>query len=90
MNIKERLERIENIVLLQAKEVLNVADLTIILGLSRSRIYHLISARDIPHYKKGKLVFFKKTEIEDWLLESRIPTNQELEDKASTYVSLNK
>lgn len=90
MSINERLERIENLVLIQAKEVLNVNDLTILLNLSRSRIYHLISAREIPHYKKGRLVFFKKAEIEEWLLQDRILTNQELEDKAATYVSLNK
>ncbi len=90
MSIDEKLSRIEKLVLLQAKEVLNVAEVGILLNLSSSRIYHLVSAREIPHYKKGKLVFFKKTEIEKWLLQDRIPTNQELEDKATTYVSLNK
>jgi len=90
MSIDEKLSRIEKLVLLQAKEVLNVAEVGILLNLSSSRIYHLVSAREIPHYKKGKLVFFKKTEIEEWLLQDRIPTNQELEDKATTYVSLNK
>ena len=90
MSIDEKLSRIEKLVLLQSKEVLNVAEVGILLNLSSSRIYHLVSAREIPHYKKGKLVFFKKTEIEEWLLQDRIPTNQELEDKATTYVSLNK
>ena len=85
--IEERLQRIEQLVLIGTKTVLNVAELALMTGLSSGRIYHLVSSRDIPHYKKGKSVFFKKSEIEEWQLQDRVPTNSEIDSKAATYIS---
>jgi excisionase family DNA binding protein len=36
-------------------------------GLSRSTIYNLICARKMPHYKKGKRLYFKRKELEEWI-----------------------
>lgn len=88
--MKEQLDRIERFVRVGAKEVLNVEEVALMLGVSKSRVYHLVSSRDIPHYKNGKSVLFKKSEIEDWQLRDRIPTNKEIDIKAATYVATNK
>jgi excisionase family DNA binding protein len=88
--MKEQLDRIETLVRLGAKEVLNVKEVALLLGVSESRIYHLVSSRDIPHYKQGKLVYFKKKEIEEWQLQDRIPTNSEIDSKAATYIATKK
>ena len=79
MTIDERLKRIERLLILNGKEVFDVADLSTYLGVSESRIYHLVSDRGIPHYKQGKQVRFSKREIDDWMLGERIPTNAELQ-----------
>lgn len=88
--MKEQLDRIEKLVRVGAKEVLNVEEAALMLGVSKSRVYHLVSSRDIPHYKNGKSVLFKKSEIEKWQLRDRIPTNEEIDIKAATYVAINK
>ncbi len=88
--MKEQLDRIERLVRVGAKEVLNVEEVALMLGVSKSRVYHLVCSRDIPHYKNGKSVLFKKSEIEDWQLRDRIPTNEEIDIKAATYVATNK
>lgn len=90
MSIEERLERIECVLLGSVKNVLNVRETAIMLNLSESRIRHLVSERSIPHYKQGSKIFFKKQELEDWMLAQRVPTMSEIHSKASTYSVLNK
>lgn len=87
--MQEQLDRIEKFARIGAKEVLNVEEVALMIGVSKSRVYHLVSSRDIPYYKQGKKVLFKKSEIEEWLLRDRIPTNAEIDRKATTYVAIN-
>lgn len=69
--LTEQLNRIERITLSCNKEVLTMDDVTILTGISKSRLYRLTSTKKIPHYKpKGRrAVYFKRTEIENWLLQ---------------------
>lgn len=90
MSIEERLERIESLVLIGAKNVLNVAETAIMLNLSQSRVRHLVSERAIPHYKQGAKTYFKKSEVEQWQLSYRVPTTQEIESQATTHLAINK
>lgn len=84
MDIKSILERIEKYTLLAAKSVLTVKDLSLLIGISEDRIRHLVCGREIPYYKQGTKVYFKKSEIEDWQLAKRIPTAAELKTLAAT------
>lgn len=89
--ILSRLDQIQRIVSVGAKQVLNIDDVCILSGLSKSRIYHLTAKREIPFYKpKGRGIYFKKSEIEDWLLQNRQDTTSEIEGKAQTLISINK
>lgn len=69
--LTEQLDRIERITLSCNKVVLNMDDVSILTGISKSRLYRLTSTKSIPHYKpKGRrAVYFKRTEIENWLLQ---------------------
>lgn len=59
-------------------------------GISQSSMYKHTSTNNIPYYKpEGKLIFFKRNELDEWLLRNRQSTNEELERTASTY-SLNR
>lgn len=77
------LDRIERYMMLNAKEVLNTNEVALMLNVQPGRIRVLVSARDIPHYKKGGKTYFKKSEIENWLLAQRIPTNDEIMSTAT-------
>lgn len=90
MEIEERLERIERLMLLSSKSVLDTSEVALMLNISPSRVRHLVCERNIPHYKQGRLTYFKKSEIEEWLLERKVPTNEEIERKAATYTAINR
>lgn len=86
MSVEERLERIERLIVIGAKNVLTTSEVSLMLGISESRIRHLVSEREIPHYRQGNKVFFRKSEIEHWQLAQRIPTNSEINSKATTHI----
>lgn len=90
MSVEERLERIERLIVIGAKNVLTTSEVALMLGVSTSRIRHLVSDREIPHYRQGNKVFFSKSEIEDWQLAQRIPTNTEISSKATTHIVTSK
>lgn len=86
--ILARLDQIQRIITVGAKEVLNVDDVAVITGLSKSRIYHLTAAREIPYYKpSGRGIYFKKSEIENWLLQNKQHSLSETDAMAQTYLS---
>ncbi len=89
MSADERLERIERLILIQSKEALTVSEVALMLGLSESRVRHLTSEKELPYYKQGKNTYFKKSEIEHWMLKDRVPTNQEIKAQATTHVVIN-
>jgi excisionase family DNA binding protein len=44
------------------------------LGVSKSTLYHWISARSIPHVKIGQTVLFREDELEAWVEAHRVGT----------------
>ena len=88
--ILERLEKIERLLesqnLLQ-KEVLNLNDAALYLELSASHLYRLTSTGCIPYYKpNGKKLYFKRLELDQWLLRHRSTTQEEIETQAANYL----
>ena len=89
--LKELVVKLDNIqaLLLTQKKVLNLAEVLLLTGLSKSYVYKLTSTGGIPCYKpQGKQIYFKKDEVESWLLQNRKATNKELDALASTYTTL--
>lgn len=81
--IESRLSNIESKLLISTKEVLTLDEVAIYTGLSKSHIYKLCSSNDIPFYKpQGKVNYFNRLEIEDWLQQNRVATTQEIEQSA--------
>ncbi len=53
--------------------LLTVSALADYLGVTKGWIYKRTMFKEIPHYKKGHFVTFKKTEIDAWLNSQRVP-----------------
>ena len=68
-------------------EILNMNQAVDYLTLTKSAIYKFTSGRGIPHFKRGKKIYFKKSELDEWLTKNRISTNEELEQEAMNYIS---
>lgn len=82
--IINRLTHIETLTLLGAKSVLTMEEACLIIGLAKSSLYKLTANKSIPHYKAdgGKHIYFKKSELEDWMTRNRVSSILEDEQTA--------
>ena len=88
--IFERLDRLERL-LTAHKEVLTFEETCDYTGISRSYLYKLTSAGNIPHSKpNGKLIFFEKKKLNDWLLQNGILSPSYIENNTLADTSKNK
>ncbi|MBP0904130.1 helix-turn-helix domain-containing protein [Mariniflexile gromovii] len=80
--ILERLDRLEKL-LIGSKEVLTFDEASDYTGISRSYLYKLTASGKIPHSKpNGKMLFFDKKKLVEWLLQNKRQSQQELQDEA--------
>ncbi len=64
----------------QNKSILTMSEAAEFMGLSISYLYKLTHWNKIPYYKpSGKIVYFKKEDLEDWMLQNRSTTEKEIE-----------
>lgn len=84
--VTERLDKLRTLALLGSKSVYDIDEASLITGMSRGYLYKLTSQRLIPHYKKGRKLYFKKAELEQWLLEAPVKTQGQIEREAATYI----
>lgn len=72
---------------LQEKEFLTLEEASIYIGQSKSSIYKLTSKKQIPFYvPNGKKIYFKTTELNDWITCNRIDTVDDLENSVNDYL----
>lgn len=88
--ISERLDRIEQLALINTKPILDVKEAATFTGFSVKHLYRLTSTKQIPHFKKNAKLLFKKSELEDWLTEQKVLTTSEINRKATTYTVTHK
>lgn len=72
-------------------DILTVDQVTEMYGLSRSTVYAWVHENRVPHYKPSqKMLYFKQSEIEEYLLSNRIPSRAEIETEANTKLLLSR
>lgn len=70
------------------KDALTFNEASRLLDLSKSYLYKLTHSRQIPHYKpNGKKIYFKRSDLENWLFRNRVSTADELEHQAEKLIS---
>lgn len=68
------------------KEVLTSDEAAKYMGVSKSYLYKLTMRQQIPHYKPmGKMCYFNRLELEQWLQSNRIATTKDIEQKAQDF-----
>lgn len=66
------------------KAFLTAVEVSNYLGIAKSYLYKLTHRKAIPYYKPfGKKVYFKLSELEEWLERNRVSTEEELNDRAN-------
>jgi len=89
LSVEARLDNIEKL-LTANKSVLTFEEGCNYTGFAKSFMYKMTSTGKIPCYKpQGKMIYFERAELENWLLRNRVTQASEIDEKASTYVVLN-
>ena len=85
-SIEERIEELEALVY-ATKNVLSFDEASKYLNLSKSYLYKLTSAQQIPHYKpQGKMIYFEKDALDAWLRQDPVKTQTQISQEASHYI----
>ena len=85
-SLLERITLLENTIF-TTKRVFTFQEACMYIGVSESMLYKLTSSKEIPHYKpRGKMVYFAKEELDEWLLQNYEPTmNEAVRSVAAEY-----
>lgn len=88
----QRVDALERAARFGFKKVLTVKEVASFLNKSERTIRQMMADNVIPFYKnkKGTRNYFSRTEIEEYLLSRKVPTQQETEQAAATYNVLRK
>jgi excisionase family DNA binding protein len=86
MEINEIITAVADKTLLCTKEVLTSDEAARYMGISKSYLYKLTMRAIIPHFKPmGKMCYFNRVELEQWLQQNRVATQRDLQDRANSY-----
>ena len=81
-DLQSRVRTLENLCF-SAKEVLNLEEAASFLGIAKSTLYKMTHENRIPFYKPaGKLIYFEKSVLLDWIRSNRIMSEAELQEEA--------
>lgn len=67
-------------------EIMDVRQAAKLTGLSVQTLYGKTSRREIPHFKRGKRIYFQPNELIKWIRKGKVKTREELESE--TYSDL--
>ena len=87
--ILKEIKEIKRTLLIYTKEALTTEELSVFTGLSKDRIRHLVMEKKIPYYKPKGRLYFRKSEIEGWMLSNRMAPDDEIEEQAVGYIIKN-
>jgi len=66
-------------------DILNVQQVADILGITTKTVYNMTAKRQIPFCKPNrKCIYFLENDIREWILNSRVKSNTEIETIATT------
>jgi len=73
---------------LSNKQTLSIDEAAMYSSLSVSYLYKLTSTQQIPHFKpRGKIIYFDRSELDEWLRQNRVKTTSEIEANAANYAN---
>lgn len=81
MFTEEELSQLKEIIkdLAMEKQYFSLDEAASYIGIAKQTLYHHTHQGNISFYKpNGKLIVFKKEDLDKWLEQHRIPSNQEL------------
>lgn len=79
----EQLQAIRQATLLQSKNIYNTKEACLFLGVESSYLYELVRNKKIRYFKSagGKLTYFRRSDLEKWMLHVEFLSQEELHRK---------
>ena len=85
-DVNAKLDILTNAVL-SNKQTLNIDEAAMYCSVTVSYLYKLTSTQQIPHFKpRGKIVYFDRSELDEWLRQNRVKTTAEIETEAANHL----
>ena len=85
--LADKIELLTNAVMIN-KPVLSFKEAAVYTGLTEGYLYKLTSRQEISHSKpRGKMIYFNRDELDDWLQQNRVKSNAEIEKEASKHIN---
>lgn len=69
------------------QNLLSVEEAAVFLRIKITTLYEKTANKLIPHFKRGKRLYFYRSELEAWLRQGKVKTTGELRDEASAYLN---
>lgn len=73
----------------QPPEILDAGQAAHFLKMKIATLYEKTSKKLIPHFKKGNKLYFRLSELQQWIGQGKVKTHEEIECRAITF-TLNK
>ncbi len=67
-------------------DLLNIDQAAEVIHLKKQTVYQLCNTKKIPHYKRNKRLYFKKSELLEWIDEGKQKVQKELTDEMMDYL----
>lgn len=80
--LKQEVEKVKSVVY-ASKEVLNLEEAAMFLGISKSSLYKMTHNQAIPYFKpNNKMVYFEKSELLKWLRQNPVTSQTQVSEEA--------
>mgnify|MGYP001766883468 CR=1 FL=1 len=91
--LAEKLNQIEELIRSQKNQpqveedkLLTIKEASRLLSLTVPTVYGLVQRREIPVCKKGKRLYFSKSEVIEWIKTGRKKTNEQVDQATERYL----
>lgn len=61
-------------------DYLDTSDACLFLSVSKSHLYKLTHNKQIPYFKTGKKIYFKREDLEDYITKNRVMSRSEIDE----------
>lgn len=83
VELQSRVNKLENLCYM-TKEVLNLEEASAFLGIAKSTLHKMTHLNQLPYFKPaGKLIFFEKKALLDWVRGARAMSEEEIRLEAA-------
>ena len=78
--------RTKDVIINNDDKVLSVMEVSKLLGLAKATIYSKVSRRELPHMKRGKILYFSEKEINEYIKGGKVLSNTEIDEISRNYI----